>query len=198
MPVWRLQTAIGADSPDIRDRFVITPHVNDRGPTTDPQQLCQDWADTLNGWIGNNLHEIRVTAYDAEGTPPVFPQGDVTINAGGFPASNCPREVALCLSFFSERNAPRSRGRLFLPVALIVTNFSIGTVRPSPGIMAKVGNLATGLSNLGGTDVDWSVYSRVDAEAKAISNWYVDDEWDTIRSRGLRPTDRVSGTVDEE
>jgi len=30
-----------------------------------------------------------------------------------------------------------------------------------------------------------------------VSNWWVDDEWDTVRSRGLRPDIRVTGTVSE-
>lgn len=197
MPVWRLQTSIGADSPDARDRFVITPHLDDGGVTTDPQQLCEDWADTLIGWELGATRQIEVTAYDAQGTPPVFPQGHAIRNAGLFPSSSCPREVALCLSFYSERNLPRQRGRLYIPMPLLMANHSIGQARPSTPLMEKVLNLGEGLSNLGGNDVDWVVYSRVDDEARPVSNSYVDDEWDTIRSRGLRPTTRVADTHSE-
>lgn len=197
MPVWRLQTAIGADSPDTRDRFVITPHVNDTDLTTSPEELAEDWADTLLGWMDNSNREVRVTVYDAQGSQPVFPQADVTRNPGAFPSSGCPREIAVCLSFFSERNLPRQRGRLYIPMALLTSSQSFATVRPGTALQEKVGNLATGLANLGGTEVDWSVYSRVDDEARPVTNWYVDNEWDTMRSRGLRPTERTVGTTSE-
>lgn len=197
MPVLRLQTSFGADSPDARDRFIITPHLNDTALGADADQLCADWADTLLGWMPPPLRQIEVTAYDAQGTPPVFPIGHAMRNAGLFPESSCPREVAVCLSFYSERNLPRQRGRLYIPMPLLLNAFSVGSARPTVPLMEKVLNLAEGLSNLGGVDTDWSVYSRVDDEARAVSNAYVDDEWDTIRSRGLRPTTRATSTHDE-
>lgn len=197
MPIWRLQTAMGGDSPDVRDRFVITPHVNDEGITTDPQTLCNDWADVLVTRLAHTNRQIEVTAYDAQGTPPVFPQGYAIRNTGLFPPSECPREIAVCLSFFSERNLPRQRGRLYIPMA-IFTNHGFGSARPGTTIRGAVGQLAQDLADLGGVDVDWVVYSRVDDEGRPVSDWYVDDEWDTIRSRGLRPTTRTAGTVDED
>lgn len=197
MPVWRLQTSIGGDSPDARDRFVITPHVDDADLTTSPQELCDDWADQIAQWYAGASRQIEVTAYDAQGTPPVFPQGHAILNAGAFPISQCPREVAICLSFYSERNLPRQRGRLYIPFALLTQSQSVNTARPTTPAQTLVGDLAQRLADLGGTEVDWVVYSRVDDEARPVSNWYVDNEWDTIRSRGLRPTERVAGTVDE-
>lgn len=197
MPVWRLQTSFGADSPDARDRFVITPHVNEEGLTTSAQNLCDDWAAWLDVWLPGSDRQIEVTAYDAQGTPPVFPQGYTILHAGLFPASFCPREVACCLSFYSTRNLPRQRGRLYIPMALIVPSLNINQARPTGSIQAKVGELAAGLQELGDTEVDWSVYSRVDDDARPVTNWYVDDEWDTIRSRGLRPTARLAGSTSE-
>lgn len=197
MPVWRLQTSFGADSPDARDRLIITPHVNEEGIQTSPQELCDDWADALVGWNTGPVRQIEVTAYDAQGAPPVFPAGHAIRGAGLFPGSSCPREVAVCLSFYSERNLPRQRGRLYIPALMMLNDGSISAVRPTEPMRTKVGALAQILADLGDTETDWSVYSRVDDEARPISNWYVDDEWDTIRSRGLRPTARTAGTVDE-
>jgi len=199
MPIWRLQTSIWADSLFPRDAMVINPHFNDHAITgsSDPQGLCEDLANALDTWLPTqNAHQISVRAYDAQGTPPVFPAGEFVRNVGGAPAALSVREVALCLSYFSGRNTPRQRGRLYIPVAVIGTASQL-TVRPGTAVINKVKALVPIFTGLGGVDVDWSVYSRVDDEARAVSDWWVDDEWDIIRSRGLRPGTRQTGTVSE-
>jgi hypothetical protein len=196
MPIWRLQTSFMLDSTLPRDRCVITPHFNDGGVGSDPQNLCEDLAAALDTW-SNGTQEINVTAYDAEGTPPVYPAGDATVNAGVAGSTDGPREVAVCLSFYSERNIPRQRGRLFIPYGVLGVVGNITGVRPNSATQVKVGDLAAIFADLGGLDVDWVVWSRADQEARPVSNWWVDDEWDTMRSRGLRATSRTSGTVGE-
>jgi hypothetical protein len=74
---------------------------------------------------------------------------------------------------------------------------SAGYIRPTVGIMNIVKSLAPLLENAGGADVDWSVFSRLDNVARAVTDYYVDDEWDTVRSRGMRPVSRVTGTASE-
>ena len=198
MAVFRLQCAIGADTAFARVRVVINPHFNNVGgilTDSDADQLCEDLADALVAYV-SGTREIVVKAYDAQGTVPVFPVGNAVRNVGQFPASSQIREIACCLSFYSGQNVPRRRGRLFIPAFLVAPGVSLG-VRPSSPTQAKVGGLATILADLGGADIDWSVYSRVDDVARAVSNWWVDDEWDTIRSRGLRPETRLTGTTSE-
>ena len=39
------------------------------------------------------------------------------------------------------------------------------------------------------------VYSRKEGVARPATNYWVDDEWDTVRSRGLRSSSRVTGTL---
>jgi hypothetical protein len=39
------------------------------------------------------------------------------------------------------------------------------------------------------------VYSRTDKTGRPITNWWVDDEWDVVRSRGLRGVTRDTGTI---
>jgi len=194
MPVWRLQTSWAVTTAFPRDRMVITPHFNDAGATTDPESLCTDLADALLGWWPTT-GELRVTAYDAQGTPPVFPQGEATRNVGAFRDINSNRELAVCLSFFSERNAPRRRGRLYVPALMLGAGSE--ALRPGTAMTAKVAALAPIFEGLGGPDVDWCVYSRVDNVARPVTNWFVDDEWDVIRSRGLRGEARVTGTTSE-
>lgn len=99
-------------------------------------------------------------------------------------ATSAPREVALCLSYFSERNQPRFRGRLFLGP------WNFAEVRPAGGQIDAAIAMATGLANIGGVDVDWGLWSTTrNAFSKVTAGW-VDDEWDTIRSRGFRATGR--------
>jgi hypothetical protein len=51
------------------------------------------------------------------------------------------------------------------------------------------------LSAVGGVNVDWSVYSPTTGQNNAITNLWVDNEWDTQRRRGLRPTSRSVATI---
>jgi len=193
MPVWRMQCAAAADNTFPVDQIVITPHFNDSGVGTDPEGLATDLANVLNTYyVGTR--QINVKAYDAQGTPPVYPQADVTINAGVAPASSIQRETAICLSYFAGQNRPRYRGRLYISNALI--GQAAGGARPSAPAMQKVADLVQPLVDLGGADVQWVVYSRVDDAARQVTNWWVDNAWDTQRSRGLRATSRLEGTTE--
>lgn len=194
MPVWKLQTAIWRDSVLPRDAMVMTPHFNDEGVGSDPQGLCEDLAVAIAAWAARAPNQVTVTAYDAQGTAPVYPQGTFTVGTGGAAESTIPREVAICLSFYSERNIPRQRGRVYAPAPVIMDSVS---GRPDSTMRQKVGDLAGIFGGLGGVDVDWCVYSRLDDVARPVTDWWVDDEWDTIRSRGLRATQRLMGTTSE-
>lgn len=195
MPIWRLQCSFGADSGLARDRLMINPHFNDGGVGSDPQGLCEDLALELFNWASGH-HEVTVKAYDAQGAVPVFPQGDAVQGNGLYPESGSPREVAVCLSYFSQRNRKRYRGRLYLPF-VVMGYTSPNAARPPLGVRTKAMDVAPILAGLGGPDVDWCVYSRVDDVARPVSNFWVDDEWDTVRSRGLRSTTRSVGTASE-
>jgi hypothetical protein len=193
MPIWKLQTSIWNDTLLPRDAFTITPHFNDQGVGTDPQGLCEDLAAAISAWCGP-LQQVTVKAYDAQGTPPVYPAGEDTAVLGNFGISSSPREVALCLSFFSTRNIPRQRGRLYIPGPLI--GGQPGVV-PSTNQQDKVAALVPIFTDLGGVDVDWCIWSRRDQVARPVTNWWIDNEWDTVRSRGLRATGRQQGTTSE-
>lgn len=192
MPVWRLQCAWSVDTLLPRDQLIITPHFNDRGVGTNPQNLCDDLAAALNTW-DNAARQIRVTAYDAQGSPPVIPQGEKIVNPDLAPATVGVREVALCLSFYSEQNRPRKRGRLYVPAA--IGGIGTGTARPTSAQRQKVADLVPIFASLGGADVDWVVFSRLDNAARKVSHWWVDDAWDIQRSRGLDPSTRLTGTT---
>lgn len=188
----RLQCAMLADTAFPRDRMVINPTFEMTGALHDPQQLATDLATALDSYW-TSIGEIIVKAYDVEGTKPVYPSGSSTKNASAMRNSTLPRELACCLSFYAGQNVPRRRGRLFLPISL-VTGAAV-TLRPSTAVRTKVSELVPILAGLGGVDVDWVVYSQRDHAAHKVTNWWVDDEWDVQRSRGLRATTRLTGTT---
>lgn len=194
MPIYRAQLAVHLDGNLPRDSIVITPHFDDHGLGSDPQGLADDLAAAYASFL-TGTKRVTCKMYVATGAPPHYPVGEAEVNSGASVPSSCPREVSLCLSFFSERNVPRRRGRVYCPMAAL--GLGIGLTRPSGVIMGKVAELAPIFEELGGADVDWVVWSRSDQTARPVTDWYVDDEWDTVRSRGLRPTTRITGTTSE-
>jgi hypothetical protein len=187
-----MQCAFGADTAFPRDRMTITPHFKVT-ISPNPQQLVDDLAAAFNAYFTSG-REVVVKAYNAESlTKPNPPLAQKTLAAGLTPASPGVREVALCLSYYADSNVPRRRGRLYIPAAFIAT----GTlpVRPTQTQRDALLQFVNIFKNLGGVDVDWVVWSRADRQAHTITNWYADDEWDTQRRRGLRPTTRSVGTL---
>jgi len=196
VPVLRLKCSWKMDTAFPRDRMVINPVFDVAGTLpsgVDEDSLCQDLADGLSAWDGSAA-EIEVKSYDVEGTPPIYSNGHGIANVGGIGSSGMPREVALCLSFYAGLNIPTRRGRLYLPGVFLT---SAPGQRPTTAQMTNVGALALLFAGLGGSDVDWCVYSPRTGEHHSVTNWWVDDEWDTIRSRGMRSTTRIQGTTSE-
>ena len=193
MGIWRLQASWQLDTVAARDRVTINPHVEILNPAPDMQQICQDLLTGLEA-ITPTTGEIRVKAYDAQGTVPVYPQGDAILRTGLAHPVNGPREVAMCLSFYGSRNVKRQRGRIYLPFWFVGANLT--QIRPTiPN--TKIASMASLLQGLGGVDVDWVVYSRLLDKAFPVTNWWYDNEWDIIRSRGGRGTSRILGTTSE-
>lgn len=194
MPLLKFQIQAGADTALLADRIVNTFYLNDQGVGSDPEQLCSDAIGVFQTWYGVNRF-MACTAYLATGPAPHYPLGYAEVNVGSNPQSSIPREVALCLSYFADRNLPRQRGRIYLAAAL---NGSFGvSVRPSSGWRAAALAIGQGLSDLGGVDVDWQVWSPTDQQGRNVTMAWCDDEWDTIRSRGLAPTTREQLVIDE-
>jgi hypothetical protein len=195
MPVWRMQLSTWLDTTFPADAMIITPHFNDSGAGTDPEGLATDLIEAWRTYTGLTLTQMNCKAYDAQGTAPVYPQADVTTGTGGIQVASLNRDVALCLSYFATHNRPRTRGRLYIPVCCI--GQAPNAAKASSTNMQRVADLVPILTDLGGADVDWCVYSRRDDTARTVTNWYVDNEWDTQRRRGTKSTARLAGTVSE-
>jgi hypothetical protein len=134
-----------------------------------------------------STREVEVKLYDVAGAKPNSPLATKKLLSGNFPASTCPRELALCLSYRSG-NGPRRRGRLYVPLAIIGNNAT--DLRPTATQLQRITDLAPYLADLGGANVDWVVYSRRDNLATSVNAAWCDNEWDVMRSRGQNPTTR--------
>lgn len=194
MPLYRCQMSIGADSPFPRDYIVNTVYLADDGLTSDPNNLIEDMVGAFQTWYGST-REIWGKIYNQSAGPSGPPVADHRVNAGVTPNSNMPREVALCLSFYGSQNTARKRGRIYL--CLAASSQATFSLRPAEGTRNAALALAQAIAGVGGTDVDWSVYSPTAGADEAVQVAYVDDEWDTIRSRGLRPTARSTAQINE-
>lgn len=173
-----------------RDRMVNVLHF-DRPVAlpADPDGICEAIAEHYRDNWSTAAREIRCKLYEV-GAAPNEPFGEFVVNEGVAPVSLGPREVALCLSFYADQNTPRRRGRIYLPA---VMGGDIGAARPASAIRTKASNFALGLAGIGGVDIDWGVRGLDGFFRATIA--YVDDEWDTQRRRGLRPTDRTLTAV---
>lgn len=182
----KYQISAQVDSALPRDRIINTLYFDHTGALEDLNQFCGQLAQVFVDKWYNTTAEIKVKAYNL-GSAPNYPVGEAVKNAGQTGTSAGPREVALCLSYYRERNVPRQRGRIYLP------NFGtlpFTAVRPTTAQRQKVLDLATALTGVGGVDVDWIQHSTADGSSGKVTDAYCDDEWDTMRRRGLKATTR--------
>jgi len=170
-----------------RDAVSITPH------------FFGDNAGALANALKANLiahpsvatRPFLIKVYDAQKAPPSYPLA-IAEQAGTAPASGAPREICLCLSYYSTYNRPSTRGRLYLPHMLV--GGSQGT-RPTTVQMDAVLDFAQVLTTNLPASHNWIVYSKKTGQSGGVTNIWCDDEWDVQRSRGLRGTTRQEGTV---
>jgi hypothetical protein len=189
MAIYRVQIGFPMDSALPKDVITLNPHyVGDN-----PQAL----ADMLKANLIANTNvtvttPFTVKVYDAVKPPPSYPLA-TAVNGTGFGANNVPRELALCLSYYSTYNQPRLRGRLYIPLRLIGAA-SIG-LRPSAANITAVLNWGNTLGKGLPANTNLVVFSRKEQKAYGVSNLWVDDEWDVVRSRGLRGTTRQTAVL---
>lgn len=180
-----------------RDVMQITPCFRHQAvlPFDDPnwQDLADDLADGLQTWASVAKRQLTVKLYQIGEPIPNRPKATALRDAGSLAETGTPRELAICLSFYGGPNAPWNRGRLYLPFHML--GMSSPGPRPDSSMRTKAGALAPTLAGLGGVDVDWIVWSPTRGQATRVENWFVDDEWDVQRRRGLKPTTRTTGTT---
>lgn len=193
MAQYRMQVALYEANDPARDEITNTFYLDtDTLTSDDVDQLCED---TVALWAGIDVipgfGRISCTAYNMADPEPRLPAGEFIGEYAAGSGSGMPREVALCLSYYAGRNTPRLRGRMY--IGPFATSFAAR--RPSSAARDALAELAEGISGLGGVNVQWVQYSPTTGDFTNVTNYWIDDEWDTVRSRGLRATTRTTGTV---
>jgi hypothetical protein len=181
----RVQIGFPFDTTLPRDVMTINPHY---GQVDNPQALADKLLVNIKAIpIIAATRPVTIKVYDAEKAPPSFPLATAA-QGGTPPVSAAPREIALCLSYYSTYNRPRTRGRLYIPKECIIAGLN---VRPSA---AQMGDVLNAWGNALFTNLppamNGIVWSKRDGKAYGITDLWVDDEWDTVRSRGGKTTTR--------
>jgi hypothetical protein len=188
MSLYRVSIGFPFDTALPRDVVTINPHFAGDNPGA--------LADAL---VSNLIAVPAITAarpftvkvYDGLKAPPSFPLA-TRQNGTGFWNTNWPKEVALCLSYYSTYNRPHSRGRFYIPATLLTG--SIG-VRPSTPQMQQVLDFRNVFITGMPTGTKWSTWSPTTQNGEPVSHCWVDNEWDTVRSRGGRADNRLTAAV---
>ena len=201
MPRYRALVSTYKSTEQPIDRITNSLYFDDTGVTTDAAGLAEDIANLFATYrqLPTGWDRVNVRMYDmAEPTPREI-QGEFTNTATNTTADAVgPREVACCLSFHGDRNLPRSRGRIYVGPWWAASCQQ----RPGNGVINDLQALRAGLANIGGIDVRWCVFSPTKTPAggtpsfEQIQGGWIDDEWDTVRSRGLRASARNPWTME--
>jgi hypothetical protein len=187
MAIYRVQISFPVDGVLPADAMAITPHYFG----DDAQALANVLKSNLSAFVPVGATKpFKIRVYDAQKPPPSYPLATAE-QAGTPPTSGIPRELALCLSYYSQFNRPRLRGRLYIPQVLI--GGTLGS-RPSTTQIASALSWKDPLTQSLPGSHNLVVYSRVDDKANGVNNFWVDDEWDIVRSRGRKPTTRQTAT----
>lgn len=152
--------------------------------------------EVIGDWLTGNFTValyIPNLATGVLGAPVAFGSSIFTNGTG----NTLPAEVAMCMSFAAAAEigsvSARRRGRIYIGAIAVAT---LGATQPPRPIESKITALADAgedlLTALGAAGVPLHVWSRVNGEVAEVERLWVDDEYDTVRSRGLEPTMRVN------
>lgn len=187
MAIYRAQISFAYDSAFPRDRITINPHFFG----DNAQALADALKNNIAAHAGVPITEHTIKIYDAEKPPPSYPLATVTAGTGQSTTTG-PREIALCLSYYSTWNRKSYRGRLYIPGHWLGGSYAL---RPSAGQITTALGMRTLFTQNMPAQHNWVVYSPKLKLANGVTHCWVDDEWDVMRSRGLKGTSRQTATV---
>jgi hypothetical protein len=183
-----------------RNRFSNTIHLEHTIGSiadTDLGSMCDDIIELWQVKYANAANEVMCKAYDVDAVPN-YPRATRVVNVGTPWQTSHPREIALVLSY-SGTNAgnKNERGRIYLAPQLTSTGGTLG-LRPTQAVLDwALGWYTTGnasLPDLGGVDWKFGVWSRNLKDFTQTQKAWCNDDWDVVRSRGLRESTRVTAT----
>src|SRR3954466_9581777 len=138
-------------------------------------QLCSDLCDKWAFMPGiGATTPFSVSAYKRGGAKLGLPVGKATRNPTGTPkVLSIVPEVAVCLSYYAGTNAPRRRGRMYLP-AWLGGAASPDLGPPMGGAQSNACVPLGGyLASLGGLNVDWGVWSQSAPTFRKATDYFI-------------------------
>jgi len=147
--------------------------------------------------IAQNNHIIKF--YDVGAPAPNYPVYETTFNlATSVNATDLPQEVALCVSYRNNTQnsvlRARRRGRIYISGWAESRNTAgRPTSAAYQGLAQAYKDYCDAVNVISGFTA--VVYSRVQDITSEIEEVWCDDEWDTMRRRGGKPTARYSLSV---
>jgi hypothetical protein len=117
-------------------------------------------------------------------SPPVY----TAHSSGGGALVVGPRNIALCLSFFSGLNVRGQRGRIYLGP---IQNTRMGEYAPTTLLTSAIA-LGQALLHVGAADTGHVIHHSKTDTFSNVSNYFVNNRWDTMRSRLPKETSRVT------
>jgi hypothetical protein len=203
-----------------RDNIVNTVHFRDNDtdgileglgflPSVAPDfnATATNWATAFKGYFDAASgfaagRGVTCKLYDLGAAKPRPVLGEGTVAATNTRATSTAgnSDVSICASFYGTRNLPRQRGRSYLGY---LTQSTAGSQQPTAAQLLSMVAYFDMLAGLQlqvpdpgtNTDVDWVVYSPTSGSAWKVTQGWIDNEWDTQRRRGLKPSSRQNHPV---
>jgi hypothetical protein len=211
MPIYRIQTSLQSDSGLPRDLFVNSIHVNtgSQESPTNLEAIChkvEDFYKAMNNYlspvIAQNGHTCKVYLQGAPLETP--PKAQTVWSLTSAPSGAAlPNEVASCVSFHGDRNVawqPQSnRGRIYLgPLAQNAADMVAGGGSvPSTAFRTEAVTRAVQMGEgIGALQSEWVIWSKLHNASTQVKSVSMDNEWDTVRSRGYRATAKTIMPLD--
>lgn len=153
---------------------------------------------------------MTLIAYDFAAATPRPELGRFTFTLTPSATEDLPEEVALCLSYYTDRNVASHRGRLYIgPLNVSAMAGSGEPPRPNSNWMAAMRAGGIRLTTIGkpavtptfvtntmpgvpNTTAAWALYSPKLGTFSAIEHGWVDDEWDGQRRRRVEASTRLT------
>lgn len=168
------------------------------------EAFYKSWKGYMAPNISPNLGSVKFydQALPLESPPvAVFPMeltgtGDAPGHTGPNPISAYPNEVACCITMHGQPQGGAVqrqswRGRIYCGPLNITAGAAstFGHSRPTAAFLSDLKVAALNLhAALVTVDAEWVIASKVQQMLYPIMNFAVDNSWDTIRSRGDKPT----------
>lgn len=213
MSVIRVQVSLPAASSIPNDMAINTWHFFTSGDVGDAANQAlsdlQAFYTAVDGFFSSDMDtsgEMKI--YDLSENPPRAPIATDVFAITPDTGNNLPPEVAICLSYaaaaVSSTNAARRRGRIYLgPLSADVMTNSGGTVVVAESVRNAIAAAADALmGDAADPGASWCVFSPTAAGPEPwssgdlivgtslVNHGFVDNAFDTIRSRGTAASAR--------